>query len=93
MKGARKEVRMRRRWGMESHAKTRRRKEDRDPGICDAVGRVCFWLVIFRLIALRLSVLSDSGREDWFLRGTQRGKRVKKAGNIGLTQRREDAKR
>ena len=25
--------------------------------------------------------------------GTQRGKKVKKAGNIGLTQRREDAKR
>ena len=49
-----------------SHAKTRRRKEDRDPGICDAVGRGFFWLVIFRLIALRLGVLSDSGREDRF---------------------------
>ena len=45
LKGARKEVRMRRRWGMESHAKTRRRKEDRDPGICDVVGRGVFcWL-------------------------------------------------
>ena len=42
LKGARKEVRMRRRWGMESHAKTRRRKEDRDPGICDVVGRGVF---------------------------------------------------
>ena len=72
MKGARKEVRMRRRWGMESHAKTRRRKEDRDPGICDAVGRGFFWLVIFRLIALRLGVLSDSGREDRFLKGARK---------------------
>jgi len=51
---------------MESHAKTRRRKEDRDPGICDAVGRGVFGWLSFWLITLRLGVLSDSGRENGY---------------------------
>ena len=53
-------------------------------------------MVVFYLIALRLSVLSDSGREDRSVLkgGTQRGKEAKNMGDgSSLTQRREDAKR
>ncbi len=44
----------------ESHAKKRRRKEDREEIFCFENLFMVFWLVF----PLRLSVLSDSGREN-----------------------------
>ena len=52
--------------GYRSHAKTRRREEVRDPGIWDKVERGVFLVGFFSTVALRLGVLSDSGREDRF---------------------------
>ena len=70
---------------MESHAKTRRRKEVRDPGICDAVGRGVFGWLSFWLIALRLGGLSDSGREDRFLKGARKEVRMRRRwGMVGF---------
>ena len=42
------------------------RKEVRDPGIWDKVERGVFLVGFFSTVALRLGVLSDSGREDRF---------------------------
>jgi hypothetical protein len=48
---------------------------------------VCFWLVLFLLLALRLGVLSDSGRENRFWGVTLRGKDAKKMGDGGFRGR------
>ena len=63
-------------------AKTQRGQGSRDLGWG---GTGCVFWFVFWLIALRLGVLSDSGREDWFSKGARKEVRMRRRwGMVGF---------